>query len=161
MTAGQRIELVAHERVDYKEQMRLRDEADVYIAKLRLQAHFDKESATELYDEVNAALKELAARHGLKVSVKGRTYHDHDFPLKVEFSSDLAAAMEFAQDAWQFGLAPTDYGREFTWPGGRRIRITGIKPRATKMPVTGVDLGNGRGCSMDAKTVLAALAAEG
>jgi hypothetical protein len=98
-----------------------------------------------------ATIKELAglaAELGLKVERTGGGTFDPDagtFAFKVQFT--LADAeperVEFERNCFSFDLKPEHYGAEFT-NGARLFRLTGLHPRRSKWPVSGVCLKDGK-----------------
>jgi hypothetical protein len=65
----------------------------------------------------------------------------------------------FAYLAERYGLAPSDFGREFT-AGGERFRITGIDPKRPKYPVSAERLPDRRGFKFTAENIAMLLKAQ-
>ena len=65
----------------------------------------------------------------------------------------------FVYLAERYGLAPSDFGREFA-TGGERFRITGIDPKRPKYPVSAERLPDRRGFKFTAENVAMLLKAQ-
>ena len=65
----------------------------------------------------------------------------------------------FAYLAEQYGLAASDFGREFT-TGSERFRITGIDPRRPKYPISAERIPDRRGFMFTAENVAMLLKAQ-
>jgi hypothetical protein len=65
-------------------------------------------------------------------------------PVRADGTVTDKSAEDFKRYALlMYGLEPSDLGREFSFQG-RRFKITGAKPRATKMPILAKDVGSGK-----------------
>jgi hypothetical protein len=116
---------------------------------------WNKPTADALYAEVQEALEEVAARHGLTVKGHGGTYYEEEgvWKPKIEFHTATSERDTFASLAPQYGLSPDDYGREIREPDGTVIRIDGIRPTARSFPILGVVVESGRRIKMDVNVV--------
>lgn len=77
---------------------------------------FDRSSCKLLSADIEAALQEVAARHGLTVSDAGGSFRETEYVAKMRFSvADPAALLageqiEFTRNSYAFGLKPKHYG---------------------------------------------------
>ena len=84
------------------------------------------------------------------------------FRVSIPVSDGTAFNLEkdmFAYLAERYGLASSDFGREFT-AGGERFRITGIDPKRPKYPVSAERLPDRRGFKFTAENVAMLLKAQ-
>jgi len=91
--------------------------------------------------EVLAALEPVAKKHGFTLTVEGGTFANDFYTPRVRFGSPEGAADSFAVYATMYGLAPTDYGREFT-DRGTRYRIDGVNLGSRKLPIRAIRVGD-------------------
>lgn len=98
----------------------------------------DKALVQRIAAEVQTALDEVAARHGLTVKVGGGRYDPEvgTFSPKITFTAADAEAKAFAILAPEFGLKAEDYGRKITVKG-RTFKVVGLNPRASRFPLMG------------------------
>jgi len=98
----------------------------------------------EIQNHMLKACQKIAADHGLIIESAGWRGLCSDFSFEPVFRVSIPApdgtALNldkemFALLASRFGLAPSDFGREFT-VGGERFRITGIDPRRPRYPIS-------------------------
>jgi hypothetical protein len=100
----------------------------------------DKQLANKIGKEVEQALQEVAARHGLTVEIRGGSFDSGSFRPKVEFKTSDADANEFRRYAALFDLDPDDFGAEFSHKG-KTYRISGIAPRSSVRPILVTEVG--------------------
>lgn len=113
--------------------------------------------ARTLSVEAEKALKEVADRHGLQVTVGGGTYGDGMFKPKVEFKTANADEAEFTVWADLYGLNASDFGRSFI-SKGHVFEVAGVAPRSRVRPIICVKQGTGQRYKFPADTVRARLA---
>ena len=115
----------------------------------------------QLQREMLKACREVAARHGLVVEAQDMTSadlrwgFDATFRVSVPLPDGTALNPErlrFEALAGAFGLAPADYGRQFS-SGREHYRITGIDPRRPKYPVSAERIPDGQGFKFTADQV--------
>jgi hypothetical protein len=92
-------------------------------------------------DSIQAALQELADRHGLVLTMRGGKYTATSYAPKIEFAVKGEdgivlnhEARTFQQMAPYVGLQSTDLGRSFQH-GGNAYTICGYASRGSKLPV--------------------------
>lgn len=105
-----------------------------------------KEQCNQVRDLLDKALAEIADATGLVYKPIGRMTYGDSVKCKIELLAGEPGKIESMEDvekrafenyAWHFNLKPNDYGRTFTVKG-KAYRITGIKPRRRKYPITAV-----------------------
>lgn len=103
----------------------------------------DKQLAKTIGDELMAAAKAIAARHGLTVEYRGGTFDASFFKPKIEFKAADAGRIDWDRFAPMFGFKAEHFGREFMI-NGRGYRIVGIRVTRTSKPVIveGTDCAN-------------------
>jgi hypothetical protein len=116
-----------------------------------------RQDAATLGREVEEALRAVAERHGLTVSVRGGTYDAGFFKPRVEFKTDGSDKQEFERYATMYGLQATDFGRTFT-SQGREFKVAGIAPRSTRRPILATETRTGRTFKFEANAVVRSLA---
>ena len=92
-----------------------------------------------------AALDTVAEAHGLTMSLGGLTYDDTGFRTKITAhrgSAEDAERAEFERYAPRFGVTAAHFGHEFALSNGKRYRLVGFRPNASKRPVVGQSLAN-------------------
>lgn len=95
----------------------------------------DKNKAKDIANDMAAALKAVADKHGMTVSVQGGTFDTTGvFKPRVEFRAADADRQEFVRYAVLVGVKPELFGKRFT-VGGSTYVITGLKPAASRRPV--------------------------
>jgi len=122
---------------------------------------FTRANCRTLMDEVEAALKPIAEKHGLTLDRKGKSFYRDKLPVMFQFlvtekdedgNAFDAAALEFKKNAFRVGLKPEDMGREFT-SRGETFRITGLSLRRRKFPVSAENVRTGKGYKFPAEDV--------
>jgi hypothetical protein len=106
-----------------------------------------------------AALEKVAADYGVAIKQGGSRFTDTNANIKFELSAITSSgevqtpeAQEFKRSAARFGLHPDDLGGTFT-SQGTQYRITGLKTRRPKYPVTGARVSDGRTFKFPASSV--------
>lgn len=122
---------------------------------------FTRANYRTLMDEIEAALKPIAEKHGLALDRKSRSFYADRLPVKFDLlvttkdkdgnTVDPKAAI-FASAARLFGLKPDDFGKEFT-SRGETFRITGLNLRRRKYPVSAERVRDGKGFKFPAEDV--------
>jgi hypothetical protein len=117
--------------------------------------------------EAEKALAEIAGRFGIKATYKGGNFatDGSNATLKFEIAAPDATtggfasreAQDFRRMAARYGFEPEDLGNAFT-VRGERYRITGLKTRRPKFPVSAERLSDGRLFKFAAETVRSGLA---
>ncbi len=111
--------------------------------------------------EMIAACAQIARRHGLAAESLGVDSVDLrlGFAFGVRVSIPRADGsvvdpdrMMFEALADMFGLAPEDYGREFT-TGRERFRLVGLDPNRPKYPISAARIPDGRRFKFPAENV--------
>lgn len=110
----------------------------------------DSATCRMLAREIDAALREIADRHGLAVQVGGGKYESGYYEPKVRLAvrdaQGTAATPEaaaFRQLAQFYGLKQDDLGRTFE-SNGRTYRLVGLKARSDKYPFLAADVVTGK-----------------
>ena len=121
----------------------------------------DKVTAKQLGDASRDALERIAEQFGMQVKVAGGRYDPTlgTFTPKVVFSETDSDERKFAEYATMVGVAPDDFGKEFRH-AGERFKVTGVNPRAQRLPILASRLRDGRTFKFTSRAVLAALARE-
>jgi hypothetical protein len=110
-------------------------------------------ACAEIQAHMLKACQKIAADHGLVIESAGWRGLDTGFAVEPVFRVSIPAPdgtafnLEkdmFAYLAERYGLASSDFGREFI-TGGERFRITGIDPKRPKYPVSAERLPDHRG----------------
>lgn len=116
---------------------------------------FDKRNVDILATDMEAALQDVAKRHGLVLSRAGGKFSSGTFTPKFSFSTvvltpipgtddALGVPASFARQAYSIGLKPSDYGKTFSI-GGKQYRITDINTRRSAYPVSATRVSDGKG----------------
>src|SRR5271157_6018674 len=118
---------------------------------------FDKNNLTTLRNDFDAAMRQLAQKHGVRIRLKTLRYDSLKANGTVEFvaigdastAADPQAAQlaiykaEFAKYAASFGLKPEQYGA--TIKSGRdTYKLVGLKPRSPKRPILAQNVADGK-----------------
>lgn len=123
---------------------------------------FDKRACNAVRADINAALKTVATKHGIKLVAGRGTFDDTHFTLKLEMGvldesgADLSAKRDFEMCATHFGLKPEDFGCEFVFDG-ETYRLDGVRQRAERMPLLATLLRAGQRYRLPAGAVREAL----
>lgn len=128
---------------------------------------FDRATVRQILAECEEALRPVAEKHGLTLDRKGKTYYQDALPVmfqllitKLDEDGNVltADAKAFQQQAFLYGLEPSDLGREFR-SRGDTFRITGLRPRSRKYPILAENVKTGKTYKFHAETVKAGLKA--
>jgi len=111
---------------------------------------FNRANLKNLRKQFQDAINAVAAKNGIKAGLGSISYTDSQFTVKmtVETSGNKEAKVEkakngFPMDAFRVGLKEDALGKTFK-SNGRTFKITGVKTRRRKYPVSAVEVG-GRG----------------
>ncbi|MGX9574339.1 hypothetical protein [Mesorhizobium sp. f-mel] len=122
----------------------------------------------EIQAHMLKACQKIAEDHGLIIEGAGWRALDSGFAFEPVFRVSVPAsdgtAFNLEKDMFEFlaeryGLAASDFGREFN-TGGERLRITGIDPRRPKYPISAERIPDRRGFKFTAENVVMVLQAE-
>lgn len=122
----------------------------------------------EIQARLLEACRKVAADHGLVIESVGWHGMDAGFAFEPAFRVSIPASdgtafnLEkdmFAYLAEHYGLAASDFGREFT-TGSDRFRITGIDPKRPKYPISAERIPDRRGFKFTAENVAMLLQAK-
>lgn len=135
------------------------------MAKTTKITKFDRASVRQILAECEEALRPVAEKYGLTLDRKGKTYYQDALPVmyqllvtKMDEDGNVlsADAKAFQEQAFLYGLEPSDLGREFK-SRGDTFRITGLKPRSRKYPVLAKNVKTGKTFKFPAESVKAGL----
>lgn len=105
---------------------------------------FDKPTIRSLRPELEKALVDVCAKHGITAKIGNASFTDLEckFQLILELegageAKSTAKQADFERYATLYGLEPTDLGKTFL-VGGSLYSITGISPNRPKFPIDGV-----------------------
>jgi len=95
--------------------------------------------------EIEAALKEVALRHGVVIKCGNGSYTTNNFTLKLEASAVCCAtgvvftkeAEAYKRNAVLLGLKEEWLNQTFQSYTGESYKVVGMKPKSTKYPVLG------------------------
>jgi hypothetical protein len=115
--------------------------------------HMDREAAKVLSAALREVIELVAAEHGLDFKVGGGSFSPHDgtYKPRIEFSVPAVKAAAANQSAEWMGI-PDAVGRRFEFRG-KTYEITGVNPRARKMPIQATELASGRSFKFPTSTV--------
>lgn len=110
----------------------------------------DRDKVKQLRKSLEVALNAVENEMNVKVNIGSARYSKNDCIFKLEIA-DIQEngevfnreAADFKMYACTYGLDPYDLGKEFSH-GGERFRITGLKTRRHKFPVSAVGVENGK-----------------
>jgi hypothetical protein len=101
----------------------------------------ERSKVRELMEDVEAALKPLEAKYGVKLTGKRATYGESSVAVKVEFSSVGAGGEVVTREAEDlkrygesFGLPKDSLGKEFEFRG-QKYTVKGLAMRSRRFPV--------------------------
>jgi len=118
-------------------------------------SEINRDKAKQISADVEAALKAVATKHGLTVTVRGGSFTAGTFKPRVEFKSGDADRAEFEQYARMFGLPADAFGKTFA-VRGMRYAIKGLRLNSRKRPVLAERL-DGKMFCFEVAAVLAGL----
>lgn len=122
----------------------------------------------EIQTRMLEACRKVAADHGLVIESVGWHGMDAGFAFEPAFRVSIPAsdgtAFNLEKDRFEFlaehyGLAASDFGREFT-TGSERFRIAGIDPKRPKYPISAERIPDRRGFKFAAENVIMLLKAQ-
>jgi hypothetical protein len=118
----------------------------------------DRNTAKLIGAACEEALREVAEKYGLTVTVRGGSYDPNvgTFTPKIVFAEADAAKNEFDMYAHLYMLNADDFGKEFV-SRGHTYRVSGIKTRATKMPILATEVGTDKVYKFASEIVVKAL----
>ncbi len=100
--------------------------------------------------DAEAALMDVAAKHGVQFSFGNGTFTTDNASLKLEIAGitdsgvvKTKEATDFERYASSFGLTPEDLGTTFTY-NGREFKLLGCKPRNRKFPLIAENTKSGK-----------------
>lgn len=103
---------------------------------------FDKANLKTLRNEIDAALKALGERHGLKIHAGSARFTSGSAEFKVEFAAIAEGGVVLTPERQNWGvyagmydLKPEWLDKSFGW-SGKTFKITGLNPKKHKRPVT-------------------------
>ncbi len=121
----------------------------------------------EIQTRMLEACQKVAAEHGLVIESAGWHGMETGFAFEPVFRVSIPAsdgmAFNLEKDRFEllaehYGLAASDFGREFT-TGNERFRITGIDPKRPKYPISAERIPDRRGFKFTAENVVMLLQA--
>jgi hypothetical protein len=122
---------------------------------------FDKINLSAIRADIDAALAEVAKKHGISLRAASAKYADSNFTMKVEGATldesgkaSLREAEDFRRYASLIGLKNEDLGREFLTPKGKRYRLVGFRAKSRKFPMLCEDLSDGKLYCLPEKVVV-------
>lgn len=128
----------------------------------------DRTTVRNLAAEVETALAEVFARHGLTAPTVGATYTPTNIKFKVETNIDATddsgvnvqspEAIAYNRYGKSYGIVDNALGVEFTFAGDR-FRFLGVKPTRPKFPISAAKVNDGREFKLPASAVAAINAA--
>jgi len=108
--------------------------------------HFDKDNLDMIRKELDAAIEGVMNKFGLSGGVGNIRYKAHEFSARLTVNTgnkDDATRNSFNDVCRVYGLAPSDFGREFK-VNGKTFTIAGIKPSRRKYPIQGISARGGK-----------------
>jgi hypothetical protein len=122
----------------------------------------DRQLLKALTGDAEKALTEIADKYGISIKCKGGSFarDGANATLKFEIVAPDAEtgealtreAQDFKRSAKQFGFEPEDLGSEFT-VRGTVYKITGLKTRRHKYPISAVRVSDGKGFKFPVESV--------
>lgn len=103
---------------------------------------FDKTTCGFLGEEVQKALADVAAQHGLVALYDGGKFSRGEFAVRVKFTlseknpsaADVERA-EFEKYCYSFGLKPEHYGEALSTQWDGFVTLIGLVPSRSRYPV--------------------------
>ncbi len=102
--------------------------------------------AATLRTDVEAALQDVAKKHGLSIKMGNANFSPSSLVQKVEFATlgedgvVMNRSMEdLINNLWRLEITEADLGKAYNHPmlmGGRAFKIVGYRTRARKNPIT-------------------------
>lgn len=118
---------------------------------------FTRQICREVRADIEAALKVVAAKHGVELAVSAGSFSPTDYRVRVELSAALTEGGSAAQEAFtryapRFGAKAADFGRIVTVLGVR-YELVGIMPKSHKYPFLGKRVSDGAMRKLPAESV--------
>jgi len=118
---------------------------------------FDKQNLQQLRADMDAAIQQVAQKHGITIRLKNISYLPERATSKLEFiatgeaasaanpqaAQEAIYAADFKRYCSSFGLKPEQHGATFKH-GRDTYKLVGLKPRAPKNPILAKSFTNGR-----------------
>jgi len=105
---------------------------------------FDKTNLRALRPELEKALADVCAKHGITATIGSGSFTDLECKFKLILNLEgsgeaksTAKQADFERYAVLYGLEPTDFGKTFI-VGGNSYTITGLSPNRPKFPIDGM-----------------------
>lgn len=124
---------------------------------------FGRHNARTIGEAMVAQLKPLEEMLGVKFSYAGGTFSPDEFKVKIRtvLTAETGEAIDpraedFKRYAPMYGFTADDLGREFL-SNGYRFKIAGFKPSATRYPIVGTRIPDGKRFKFMLSTVRAGL----
>jgi hypothetical protein len=104
---------------------------------------FTKPELKNFREDFQQAVKELETKYGVTIELGSISYTSNDFHAKMEVKKKVVEGIEgnVSHDQFEFekycffvGLTKDFYGKQFSMHG-KTFTISGINPKAHKMPV--------------------------
>lgn len=96
---------------------------------------FNKRGFNAFKEDVNAALQEVAKKHGVTIELGKILYEDVNFEMKMHVTKSDEKTdgkrILFEQECRFYGFTADDYNKEFTLDG-KRFQLIGFNPKAPK-----------------------------
>lgn len=131
------------------------------MTKGRLITRLTPATCEEIQTRMLEVCQKIAEDHGLVIEGAGWRGTDTGFFFEPVFRVSIPAsdgtAFNLEKDRFEFlaehfGLAPSDFGREFR-TGSERFRITGIDPKRPRYPISAERIPDRRGFKFAAENV--------
>jgi hypothetical protein len=109
----------------------------------------------EIRKDLTADLEKFFAERGLSVDLGSFSFDEDHFTTKMTVnagSKSDAKQKAFVKNAFMYGLKADDYGKTFM-SNGEEFRISGIKSRAKKYPITADRVRDGQSYKFPASLV--------
>jgi hypothetical protein len=115
-------------------------------------AKFNQNNCAQLGEEIEAALKGIADKHGVLIKRRGGSFSSELFSIKLEIATvgEHGAASREAEDFKRYaglfghGLEEAHLGKEFELPNGKKYQLKGFMPRRRKFPFLCKDMATGK-----------------
>lgn len=117
---------------------------------------FNKQNLQQLRVDMNVALAQVAAKHGIQIVLKNISFLSERASVKVELialgsnagvtgksAEEVVREADFKRYCSSFGLKPEQFGVQFKH-GRDTYKLAGLKPRAPKRPILATNVADGR-----------------
>jgi len=109
---------------------------------------FDKATLKNIRADINKALEAVGVKYGVKLEGGNVSYSDSNFTMKLKASRvnsdgsiETKEVSDFKKHCSRYGLQASDLGKTFKSNGDTYV-LSGLTPRATKMPIIAHRIGN-------------------